>query len=217
MSNDTRKSRVAHGAIAALVAGLLGATVATATGQSAAADGTARMPAVVRQDLADRAVDIRWPKGFLPAEADMFSHNELRIAASCDRVWKHLIAATRWPEYYPNGKNVQFRQGGGAGGELRAGAVFRWETFGQSWDTKVHEFEPSSRLGWFGYAPDSQQPVAYHAWLLKPKGDACRVATDEVGKGDGAIKVRETDPGLMHRGHDLWLAGLRFVAEKPGS
>jgi len=25
--------------------------------------------------------------------------------------------------------------------------------------------------------------------------------------------LRETDEGLMHRGHDLWLAALRWVAE----
>lgn len=203
--------------IAGLLAGLLCGAAATATAQTTARDGASAFPAVVRQDLADRAADIRWPEGFSPAEADMFSHNAIRISASCDRVWKQLIDAAHWPDFYPNGKDVQFQEGGSGTGELKLGTAFRWQTFGQSWDTRVHEFVPSSRIGWFGYAPGSRQPVAYHAWLLKPSGEACLVATDEVGKGAGAIKVRQTDPGLMHRGHDLWLAGLRFVAEKPGA
>jgi hypothetical protein len=29
------------------------------------------------------------------------------------------------------------------------------------------------------------------------------VITDEVGKGDDARMLRQTDEGLMHRGHDL--------------
>ena len=43
-------------------------------------------------------------------------------------------------------------------------------------------------------------------------GDACLVVTDEVGKGKDAAHLRETDESLMHRGHDLWLATLKWVA-----
>jgi hypothetical protein len=39
------------------------------------------------------------------------------------------------------------------------------------------------------------------------------VVTDEVGKGKEAKHLRETDEGLMHRGHDLWLATLGWVSE----
>jgi len=48
---------------------------------------------------------------------------------------------------------------------------------------------------------------------LEPKGDACHVVTDEAGIGPGAAHLRETDESLMHRGHDLWLATLKWVAE----
>ena len=44
-------------------------------------------------------------------------------------------------------------------------------------------------------------------------GKACRVVTDEVGMGKDAAHLRETDESLMHRGHDLWLATLKWVAE----
>jgi hypothetical protein len=42
---------------------------------------------------------------------------------------------------------------------------------------------------------------------------ACMVVTDEVGKVKDAAHLRESDEGLMHRGHDLWLATLKWVSE----
>ena len=56
----------------------------------------------------------------------------------------------------------------------------------------------------------------YHARLLIQSGDACRVVTDEVGMGKDAAHLRETDESLMHRGHGLWLATLKWVAEGRG-
>lgn len=37
------------------------------------------------RDLATRSRDIHWSEGFSPELADLFSHNELRIGASCER------------------------------------------------------------------------------------------------------------------------------------
>jgi hypothetical protein len=44
----------------------------------------------MQEDLAHRASEIHWPAGFDPAKADLFSHNELLIDASCERVWQHI-------------------------------------------------------------------------------------------------------------------------------
>ena len=60
----------------------------------------------MNDDLANRSLDIHWPTGFKPTEADLFSHNELLINAFCERVWKHVVEATKWPEWYPNSKDV---------------------------------------------------------------------------------------------------------------
>jgi hypothetical protein len=43
--------------------------------------------------------------------------------------------------------------------------------------------------------------------------DACLVVTDEAGIGTDAAHLRKTDESLMHRGHDLWLATLKWMAE----
>lgn len=163
----------------------------------------------MKNDLTHREKDIHWPQGFDPSKADLFSHNSLLIHASCEKIWSHIVDATTWPSWYPNSKNVQIT---GGASKLDSGTVFRWQTFGIDLESRVNEFVPYTRIGWYGYAPGTE-PTFYHTWYLKPQSAACMVITDEVGKGDDAKKLRQTDEGLMHRGHDLWLATLRWVSE----
>jgi uncharacterized protein YndB with AHSA1/START domain len=138
----------------------------------------------------------------------LFSHNALLINASCERIWGHIVDATKWPQWYPNSTDVRID----GGDVLKEGNVFHWSTFGFLLESKVNEFVPYTRIGWYGYAPGTA-PSFYHTWYLKPQGDACLVVTDEVGKGKDAAHLRETDESLMHRGHDLWLATLKWVSE----
>jgi hypothetical protein len=57
------------------------------------------------------------------------------------------------------------------------------------------------RVGWYGYAPGTA-PSFYHTWYVKPQGDTCLVVTDEVGKGNDAAHLRETDESrwILHEG-----------------
>jgi uncharacterized protein YndB with AHSA1/START domain len=186
----------------------------TARSQSAKLDPQAerKTTMTMQDDLANRAAEIHWPTGFDPAKADLFSHNELVINAPCERVWQHIIDATKWPKWYPNSKDVQIIDGT----VLAHGTVFRWTTFGLPLESKINEFVPYTRVGWYGYAPGTTPSVEhsfYHTWFLTPAGNACRVVTDEVGMGNDAAHLRETDESLMHRGHDLWLATLKWMAE----
>jgi len=165
----------------------------------------------MKDNLANRSPDIHWPPGFDPLKADLFSHNELLINASYERIWRHVIEALKWPQWYPNSKDVRIVSDSSS--MLRDGTVFRWTTFGLPLESRIREFVPFSRIGWYGYAP-GKDPTFYHTWYLTPRGNGCLVATDEVGNGrDAANWRRQTDEGLMHRGHDLWLATLRWVAE----
>jgi uncharacterized protein YndB with AHSA1/START domain len=163
----------------------------------------------MKDDLARRSPDIHWPAGFEPQKADLFAHNELIINASCERVWAHIIEASRWPSWYPNAKDVEVQGGDPV---LRDGTVFRWTTFGLAIESKVHEYVLNQRLGWYGYVP-GEQPSFYHSWYLEPEGTRCQVVMDEVGVGKAAAGLRTSDETLMHRGHDLWLATLKWVAE----
>ncbi|SIO41787.1 SRPBCC family protein [Paraburkholderia phenazinium] len=161
-------------------------------------------------DLQHRSREIHWPEGFNPETADLFSHNETVIHASCERVWDNIIDATKWPQWYPNSKDVHII---GDSPVLTRDSVFHWTTFGLQLESRIHEFVPYTRIGWYGYAPGTQ-PSFYHTWYLTPEGSSCRVAMDEVGNGAAPAHLRETDESLMHRGHDLWLATLKWVSEE---
>ena len=193
--------------VAVLFTMALGAT-SPAFSQTAAHQPSGAM--TMDDDLANRSPNIHWPAGFDPRQADLFSHNELFINATCERVWQRIIEAPKWPGWYPNAKDVRIASDGGS--VLKEGSAFRWSTFGLTIESRVNEFVPFSRIGWFGYAPGTQ-PTFYHTWYLEPRGKGCQVATDEVGNGPDAANLRKHDEGLMHRGHDLWLATLRWVAE----
>src|SRR5258705_9247578 len=97
----------------------------------------------MQADLGNRSLDIDWPKGFTPADADLFSHNDLLINATCMRVWRHIVEATKWPEWYPNSKSVQIL--GDEGSVLKDNAVFHWTTFGLALESRINEFVPFSR------------------------------------------------------------------------
>jgi hypothetical protein len=197
-------------AAAALTIAITTTASASQEGQSPTSSPSERTSAVtMKDDLANRSLDIHWPKGFTPADADLFSHNELFINASCQHVWRHIVEAGKWPEWYPNAKAVQVLGGSSV---LEDNSVFRWTTFGLPLESKINEFVPFSRIGWFGYAPGTA-PNFYHTWYLTQDGAGCRVVTDEVGKGESAIHFRQTDESAMHRGHDLWLATLKWVSE----
>src|ERR1700678_1151592 len=172
--------------------------------------GACSVTTSMQSDLANRDRDIHWPSGFEPETADLFAHNEIVIDAPCERIWKYITAAGDWPQWYPNSKDVHIVSN--ADGVLGPDTIFRWTTFGMTIESKVYECVPFSRLGWYGYAPGAQ-PAFYHTWHLEPQGDACHVVTDEAGIGPGAAQLRESDESLMHRGHNLWLATLKWVAE----
>ena len=194
--------------VAALTA--LTLTVASASAQSTANLGKA-VPMTMQHDLATRAKAIHWPEGFNPGVADLFSHNSLLIHASCEKIWSHIVDAEKWPQWYPNSKGVTLLNGATV---LVEGTTWRWTTFGLALESRVHEYVPYTRLGWYGYAPGAQ-PTFYHTWFLTPQGVHCMVVMDEAGIGKDAAHLRETDESLMHRGHDLWLATLKWVAEGP--
>jgi hypothetical protein len=50
--------------------------------------------------------------------------------------------------------------------------------------------------------------------FLTPQDADCLVVMNEAGIGNDAVHLRETDKSLTHRGHDLWLATLKWVAER---
>ncbi|MGA2431041.1 MAG: hypothetical protein ABSH13_21265 [Candidatus Acidiferrum sp.] len=194
--------------IAALVQTALVTAALTAT-MMTAAPMFGQTSQVDNPDWPLRSSEIHWPTGHTPADADLFAHNELLIHSSCSNVWQHLVQARTWPEWYSNSRNVKLLNS--PDGMFHQDTQFSWDTFGVHIESRVHEFAADSRIGWFGQGTGMD---AYHAFLLLKEPEGCRVVTEEVVRGPGAVEFRKKDPNAMHRGHDLWLSSLKRVSEK---
>ena len=160
-------------------------------------------------DGAQRFNGIDWPDGFHPEQADLFAHNEIVVRASCEKVFANIADAQVWPSWYPNSHNVNLLNS--PDGKLHEGTRFSWDTFGVHIESRVHEFVPNSRLGWFGNGTGMR---AYHTFLLIRTGEGCHIVTEEVVKGPGAVGFRQKQPSAMHEGHDLWLRTLKQRSEQ---
>lgn len=177
-------------------------------------DVVVQVPAItkdssVNDDFSKRSADIHWPKGFSPRDADLFAHNEIYIRAPRTIVWKNIITAKKWPEWYSNSHNVKIT--GSIDGILKKDNEFKWQTFGLDIISHVHEYVPESRVGWFG---DGKGFNGYHTWLLTDSAGGCKVVMEEVGKGPGAAAMHKINPNGMHKGHDLWNSSLKNLSEK---
>lgn len=146
-----------------------------------------------------------WPEDCLPERSQVHVRNEIRIAARPEVVWAWLVKAERWPSFYRNSARVRVE----GGGDLRPDASFTWWTFGSRVKSIVREFEPHSRLAW-----DAKElgAAGYHAWLLKPEGDATHVITEETQHGPSMAIARFVLTPAMRHFHQRWLVGLDKVA-----
>ena len=163
----------------------------------------------VNADGAQINPDIHWPDGQHPEDADLFAHNEIVVHASCETVFANIADAESWPGWYPNAQNVRVHDS--PDGKLHDGTRFSWDTFGSHIESTVHEFVPHSRIGWWGYTTGIK---AYHTFLLLKTQEGCRIVTEEVVKGEGAVKIRKERPNATHEGHDLWLKAIKERSEK---
>jgi hypothetical protein len=165
----------------------------------------------INRDGAQRNPDMHWPRGQHPEDADLYAHNEITVNASCGTVFANIVDAQSWPSWYPNSHNVVVHDS--PDNKLHEGTKFSWDTFGVHIESTVHEFVPSSRIGWWGLGTGMK---AYHTFLLVKTGQGCHIITEEVVRGEGAIKFRHEQPNAMHDGHDLWLKVIKERSEKYG-
>ncbi len=149
---------------------------------------------------------IRWPPRFAPGTAPIHVRNELTVGASPAAVWRKLVRATGWPDYYANASNVRIDGGAEV---LAPGASFRWRTFGVNLSTRVEEFVPGERIAWLARGTGVE---AYHAWLIEPAGAGTHIVTEETQYGLLARLGAVLMPTRMHDWHQKWLEGLARVA-----
>jgi hypothetical protein len=158
------------------------------------------------------SMPINWPQRYAPHRVAAHVSNEISIAAAPRTVWSRLIRASAWPEWYPNSARVQIE---GGATDLSLDARFTWRTFGVAVSSTVREFIPCERIAWDG---SGALLDVYHAWLIEPRPNGCRVLTEENQNGLAARAQAVLMPNRMHRGHQLWLERLKARAEsEPGT
>ena len=150
--------------------------------------------------------EIHWPDAFAPTRSRVHVSNRLDMAAPPEAVWSTLVAATCWPLWYANAADVRID---GGSDRLQAGSAFSWRSFGFTLKTVVQEYEPCERLAWLATAPGIR---AYHAWLITPLAEGCRVVTEETQHGALARVGHLLFRGRMERWHQIWLEGLAAQA-----
>jgi hypothetical protein len=145
---------------------------------------------------------IHWPAESDPNRCPMHVVNSLSIAASPEIVWEQLIAATDWSSWNPNVSNVDLKNGFR---NLSQNADFTWKASGATTASTVKEFVPNQRLAWDARGLGLR---AYHAWLIIPTPQGCRVLSEETLCGTVARLLKLFAPNLISHLNQQWLEGL---------
>lgn len=151
-------------------------------------------------------MSIRWPARFEPRVAPVHVRNDLAMSAPVEAVWAWLIRATAWPQWYPNAHAVRLE---GGARDLSEGVEFRWRTFGLPLVSRVGEFVPHERIGWYALGPGVD---VYHAWYLEARNGGCWVLTEETQYGALARLGHLFLPRRMGKWHQIWLENLAAKA-----
>jgi len=150
--------------------------------------------------------DIAWPTGFETGRAYVHAHNEMLIPAQPEVCFAWLCRAPLWPTWYANCGGFKFDTVPGP--DLALGTAFSWTTFGAPVRSTVCRFEPPLHLEWDATAFGIR---AYHAWVIVPQGSQSWVITEENQIGIVPFFLRWYLNGMLERGHQTWLEGLKTV------
>jgi Polyketide cyclase / dehydrase and lipid transport len=164
------------------------------------------LPLVLEAQSSD--YHINYPPEYEPNKSRFFVHNEIIINAPDSVIWKILIDAEAWPNWYTGAKDVKITRP--ANQSLAENGVFTWNTMNLDFESTIREFKPYERLSW---ESNRKQIQGYHAWLIIPMGQTCRVITDESQNGWLTFFEKLFQPKKLKRLHDLWLSELKKKAE----
>lgn len=163
-------------------------------------------------ELIDNAMTneaIIYPAKFEPSNCSIFVHNEILINASSEEIWLSLVNATTWHEWYSNASKIQILNY--HNNYLLAGSKFKWRTFGINLESEIVEFIPHQRLAWKAVGMGT---FAYHAWLIIPTENGCKVITEETQYGWLCRLGKFLIPNLIYKYNQIWLNGLKDKSEK---
>ena len=152
---------------------------------------------------------IKWPANMAPSRCPIHFTNELEVAPSPEMIWSLLVDPKAWPSFYPGVEHVQLFDGNVS---LRLGTRLETNLAGQDVLASVEEFEPITRIAWYGGPKDSEASKAYHAWIITPTPNGCHLWTEETMRGPLWIELAKKAPDAFWLTHEKLLANLAKVA-----
>jgi hypothetical protein len=150
-----------------------------------------------------------WPDEFNPEKAKWYVYNEIEINAKPEVVWNILIDAKKWHTFY-NGVQSPVEYKDTTAATLRNGLDFKMHTMGLHLEPVMKEFVPNERMAW---EVRRKNLTAYHAWVIVPTANGCRLITLEAQNGFLTFLQKVFQPNKLLKLHDKWLRLIKERAE----
>ena len=153
-----------------------------------------------------------WPEQFDPKISAIYALNDIEVKAQPEVVWKLLVDAEHWSNYFPPEDQVKILSGES---KLQLGTKFHRVTVGYPMSPIVTEYVPGRRLAWSTTVDgDETGSTAYHGWVITPTDDGCHVLSEETQQGEFFLElIGRKHPGALFRYHQDWVEGLARAAE----
>jgi hypothetical protein len=151
-----------------------------------------------------------WPDEFNPEKAKWYVYNEIEINAKPEVVWNILIDAKKWHTFYKGVQSpVEFINDTTAT-TLKNDLTFKMHTMGLKLEPMMKEFVPNERMAW---EVRRNNLTAYHAWVIVPTPNGCRLITPEAQNGFLTFLQKVFQPNKLLKLHDTWLRLIKERAE----
>ncbi len=153
-----------------------------------------------------------YPPEFDPRISAIYALNEIDVKAPAAAVWKLLVEAENWSNYFPPENQVKLPAGQT---ELSLGTRYSRVTIGSLMHPIVTEFVPERRLSWSTTVDgDETGSTAFHGWVITPTADGCHVLSEETQQGPWFLEqLGHKHPGGLYSYHQDWVEALARAAE----
>jgi DinB superfamily len=151
-----------------------------------------------------------WPEEFNPSKAKWYVYNEIEINAKPETVWNILIDAKKWHTFYKGVESpVEYLDI--TAKTLKNNLAFKMHTMGLHLVPIMKEFVPNERMAW---EVRRGNLTAYHAWVIVPTANGCRLITPEAQNGFLTFLQKVFQPNKLLNLHEHWLEVIKTRAEE---
>jgi DinB superfamily len=153
---------------------------------------------------------VLWPEELNPSKAKWYVYNEIEINAKPEVVWNILIDAKKWHTFY-KGVQSQVEYLDTIASTLRNRLSFKMHIMDLRLEPMIKEFVPNERMAW---EVQRGNLTAYHAWVIVPTANGCRLITPEAQNGFLTFLQKVFQHNKLLNLHEHWLEVIKARAEK---